>query len=626
MHESKSLESTHVAIRLLGRPGIARGGAPLPPPRGRKTWALLTYLLLSERPPPRTRVASLLFSEADDPLGALRWTLADLRRTLGSPESVQGDPLELLLGAGLSVDVLGAPALDGELLEGMTFPSSPVFDSWLGVMRRSLAGAARALAHDEALARLVAGNLDGATELATDLVARDPLDQSAQELLIRCLARNGRHADANRQLAECEALLVQELGLPAGPELRLAARDPLALPGAAVGSAEAALAQLEAGETALEAGAVEPGIEILRHACAEAAAAGDAALESRALATLGSALVHALRGRDEEGALRLHEALRLADACGERHVAAVACRELGYIDTQAGRNPSAGRWLARATDLCEGNDELCGVLGVRGMALSDRAYYGPALELLHKSVARADRCDRRRQAAWSLSLIGRVHLLRGDRSLATAALDESLALVAAERWTAFRPWPEALRAEVSLMGGLRGEATEATDRTFRLACRLGDPCWEAMSVRLAGLVALDAGDAVAARDHFADAVVRVTRVSDAYAWVHAYVLDRSAALAVQSRASDAHQIVQRLTTLAERCGLREMVVRAHVHRAQRPDRFTRPLTRRCRSLQLVNTNERRLRCRTSTAVSWKASSTRTRRPRSPSESPRRSPQ
>ena len=87
------------------------------------------------------------------------------------------------------------------------------------------------------------------------------------------------------------------------------------------------------------------------------------------------------------------------------------------------------------------------------MALSDRAHYGAALDLLHRSVARADRCGRRRQAAWSLSLIGRIHILRDELALAVPVLDESLALVAAERWSAFRPWPEALRAEVALRHG-----------------------------------------------------------------------------------------------------------------------------------------------------------------------------
>jgi DNA-binding SARP family transcriptional activator len=572
--------ATSITIRLLGKPRVERDGKLVAAPRGRKTWALLAYLLLCERPPPRSRVASLLFGEADDPLGALRWTLADLRRLLGS-DIVGGDPLDLQLPAGISVDVAleSGVARDepfvlpgGELLEGMAFPSSPVFESWLGVMRRYLGGASRALAHDEALARLAAGDVDRAMALATHLVSGDPLDQPGQELFIRCLARSGRSAEAERQLAECEALLRRELGVLPGPELRRAAADSDVARGGAVGDREAALAQLAAGETALEAGTFEPGIEILREACAEAAAAGDPQLQARALAALGSSLVHAVRGRDEEGALRLHEALLLAEACGARATAAMACRELGYIDTQAGRNPSAGRWLARATELAVGSDELCAVLGVRGMALSDRGHYAAALELLHKSVARADRCGRRRQAAWSLSLIGRVHLLRGDLALALPALDESLELIAAERWTAFRPWPEALRAEVSLLAGEPSQAATELDHAFRLACKLGDPCWEAMTARLAALLAASHSDVTAAREHFAYALARVTRVSDAYAWVHAHVLDGLAALEVQAEGRDAAATVDRLSTLAERCGLRELVVRAHVHRARLGDR------------------------------------------------------
>jgi DNA-binding SARP family transcriptional activator len=565
---------------LLGKPSIERDGKVVAAARGRKTWALLAYLLLCERPPPRSRVAALLFPDADDPLGALRWTLADVRRLLGGGDPVGGDPLELRLPPGFSIDIAAVSGLpgggpfalpDGELLEGMTFPSCPAFEAWLGVMRRYLDGAARALAHDEALARLAAGDLDRATMLATRLVSDDPLDQPGQELLIRCFARAGRAADAEQQLFECEALFRRELGTAPGPELARAAREPDVVHGGAAGDRDAASAQLEAGEAALEAGAVEPGVEILRQACAEAAASGDDQLQARALAALGSALVHAVRGRDEEGALRLHEALRLAEMCADDRTAAIACRELGYIDTQAGRNPSAGRWLKRATELAAGSDELCAVLGVRGMALSDRAHYGAALELLNKSVARAERCGRRRQAAWSLGLIARVHVLRGELKLALPALEESLALITAERWAAFRPWSEALRGEVLLLAGDGRRAAEDLDRAFRLACSLGDPCWEAMTCRLAGLLAVERSDLAAAREHFADALARVTRVSDAYTWVHAHVLDSFAALAVATRDPEAAATVDRLAELSERCGLRELIVRAHVHRAHLGD-------------------------------------------------------
>ena len=567
-----------LAIHLLGRPRVDRGGVALVPPRGRKTWALLALLVLGERPPSRERAAALLFPEADDPLAALRWTVADLRRALGGTATLGGDPLRLDLPPGTQVDLTAvvspegaATVPEGELLEGLSFPTSPVFEAWLGVMRRFLAGSARALLHDEAVARLAAGDLDTASRLARRLVTRDALDQPAQELYVRCLARSGRWREAESHVAECEELLWRELGVRAGPELRLAAAEPVPTATSAVGDVEAALAQLAAGRAAVDAGAVDPGLAILRQACAEAAAAGATAVEARALAALGAALVHAVRGRDEEGALRLQEALRLSESAGDRGTAAVASRELGYIDTQAGRSASAGRWLARATQVAEGDEQLCAVLGVRGMARSDAADYGTALALLAESVDRAQRCDRPRQAAWSLSLIGRVHLLRRDLDPAMEALDRSLALVAEQRWTAFRPWPEALRAEVALLAGRVEEAAAPLDRTFRLACRLEDPCWEAMSVRLAALLARHAGSPATARDQLADALTRVTRSSDAYAWVQGLVLDSAAELAVETAAPEAGGFVDRLAALAERCGFRELVVRAHLHRARLGD-------------------------------------------------------
>ncbi len=546
-------------------------------PRGRKAWAVLLYLLLAERPPPRARLASLLFGDADDPLGALRWSLAELRRVFDDPLILRGDPPLLRLSPEATVDVLALVALEGEatsadwegeLLEGMSFPGCPAFETWLTYQRRRLAGVRQALMHEAALERLSSGDAQGATGLAARLVSLDPLELRSQELLIRCLARNGDRAGAERQLAACEELFERELGARPGPELRLAAReggDPIA---DAAGDREAALGQLEAGRAAIDAGAVEPGIDCLRLACSEAAACDDLGLRTRALVALGSALVHAVRGRDEEGAAVLHEALALAGDADERPTAALACRELGYIDVQAGRNASGGRWLAKATELATSDEERCAILGIRGMALSDRAYYPAALELLKRSVELAEGCGQARQTAWSLSLIGRIHLQRGELAAAATTLDRSLELVGTEGWTAFRPWPESLRAEVSLRTGRPDLALERVERAFRLACRLGDPCWEATAARVIGLAHGAQGSERRAHEWLWQARARATRVSDPYEWVHGHVLDAMASLAIDAEDQQAAEIAKALKGLAARAGMRELAVRGHLHEAR----------------------------------------------------------
>jgi DNA-binding SARP family transcriptional activator len=567
-----------LAVRVLGKPAIERDGVPMQAPRGRKAWALLLYLLLSERPPPRARLASLLFAEADDPLGALRWSLGELRRALDDPLILRGDPPTLRLPQGASVDVLSllspeggqvsASVWEGELLEGMSFSGCPAFETWLTHQRRHLSGVCQALMHERALERLASGDAGGASELAARLVSLDPLELRWQELLIRCLARSGDRAGAERQLAACEELFVRELGVAPGPELRLAAQYGEEPAAGALGDRDAALGQLQAGRAAVDGGAVGPGLDCLRLACAEAAACGDAGLQAHSLIALGSALVHAVRGRDGEGAAVLHEALALASATGDHASTSLACRELGYIDVQAGRNASGGRWLAKATGLASSDEERCAILGVRGMALSDRAYYLAALQLLERSVELAEGCGQTRQAAWSLSLIGRIHLLRDDLPAAISALDRSLELVGRERWTAFRPWPESLRAEVSLRTGRPERALEQVQGAFRLACRLGDPCWEAAAARVTGLAHAAEGDARGAREWLAQARSRATRVADPYEWVHGHVLDASASLAIDADDSDPASIVRALSALADRTGMRELAVRADLHQAR----------------------------------------------------------
>src|SRR5882762_7866631 len=94
-----------LAIQLLGPPAIKRDGEPVRTLRGRKAWALLCYLLLAERPPSRRHLAELLFGDAEDPLGALRWTLGELRRALRPEVVLGGHPVLTTYGDDVLIDI-----------------------------------------------------------------------------------------------------------------------------------------------------------------------------------------------------------------------------------------------------------------------------------------------------------------------------------------------------------------------------------------------------------------------------------------------------------------------------------------------------------------------------------------
>ncbi len=552
-------------IRLLGPPVIEKPGRQ---PRGKKAWGLLGYVLLAERPPSRRRLAELFFADAEDPLGALRWTLAELRRAIGVPEVLTGDPVSAGLDA-TTVDVLQLDDLllmsSGELLEGVELESCPEFESWLLVERRRVAGAIEARLRQHAIALLATGQAADAIPFAAKAVAAHPLEQGNHELLVRSLAQSGDEAGALRQITLCEDLFRNELGVEVTESLRGAALIGTQQ-GPPLSSRAAAVSQLQAGRAALVAGAVDAGILCLRQAAASAVRCNDKTLQARALAALGGALVHAIRGHDEEGAIILNEALLVADQAGERATAVLAMRELGFIEVQAGRRGTADEWLGKAQAVAETDDERAAILGVRGMNSSDRSDYALAFEQLHASVELAARCGDRRQQAWSLSLVGRAHLLRSEYSEAGAALAETLDLVRQERWIAFQPWPQALAAELDLYAGKLDTAMDGFEEAWALSCQLGDPCWEGMAGRGLALLNARRGDYSAATKWLDVALTRASTEPDRYQWVHAHVLDAAITAALdRSETERALTLTTRLSALAARCDLRELLVHAQLH-------------------------------------------------------------
>lgn len=572
-----------LAIHLLGpQPRVVKAGHPQPPPRGRKAWALLAYLLTTESAPSREWLAELLFSDADDPLNALSWNLSQLRRLLGPESSLAGEPVVLRLPPGTFVDVhaltagtwrqaIDIPGLGRDLLEGKSFPACAAFEAWLLAGRRHLAGAAEGVLREAARAKLSVGDGARAVELASRLVAANPLDEDAQELLVRAYVASGDRAAAESQRDACVALFRRELGIDPGVSLLHAAdleQERRSIPDRPATRTVTA-ARLEAGLGALDAGAADAAISMLRQAVAAAYEVDDGPLQVRTLVALGSALVHSVRGRDGEGAGILHEALGVADRIGAPELAAQAHRELGYVEMLRGRYDRAQRWLQNATALAvEEPAERAWALAVQGVASTDVGRYEEALSSFQEALRIAHAGQHPQVEAWVLTFTGRLHLLRQDLGLARECLTKGLLAARALRWSAFVPLPEALLADVDLVEGRVDAATSSLEHAHALAVQLGDPCWEGLAARGLGLVAALQGDSATALHLITEARHRCVRLPDAYLWVEGYCLDALCALAVEQQHGEASRWIADLEALATRTGMRELVARAYAYRSR----------------------------------------------------------
>lgn len=569
-----------IVAHLLGPPLLLRDGVVYASPKGRKVWALLAYLALSERRPSRQQLVDLFFPDAEDPGAALRWNLSELRRLLGGSDTVgSGNTVQLrlpegsvidvhVLMAGTSLEAVELPGLGRELLEGVEIEGSPGFAAWLLGERRRLQALGEAVLREAALRALASGRARTAVELATRLVAADPLNEDAHVLLVRAFAGTGDRVAVERQLSASVDLFRRELGVEPGPELVEAAAIDASRPSRAVGVGRAALqALLESGEAAVSAGAIEGGVENLRNAVAGGRESGDIGFEAAALLALGSALVHATRGKDEEGAAALHRSIAAAESTGQRGLAASAHRELGYVEVLRGDYLRARTLLRGAEELADGSPiELAKIRAVTGTCLADVGAHEQAAAAYEGSARLSESVGLLKQQAWSLAFRGRTYLLRHELDNAEETLEQARELTRSERWTLFLAFPEALLAEVWVRRGDLDRATEAFEHAYALGCQVDDACWEAYGVRGFGLVKAARGDLAGAVETMVDALTRCARQRDTHLWLRAYVLDALCAVAVAAKHPTAARWVTDLASLTGRSGMRELSVRAYLYR------------------------------------------------------------
>ena len=328
-------------------------------------------------------------------------------------------------------------------------------------------------------------------------------------------------------------------------------------------------AQVEAGEAALGAGAVDAGLHHLRGAVAAARSVEDRELLSRTLVTLGGALVHTARGRDEEGAAALHEGTTLAEQVGRLDLAATGWREISWVQFLRAQYERAETSLTTTVELADGDDEeLAWVDLIRGACRHDVGDHAAAGDLLRSAVTRARRLGSGQPLGQALTFLGRFHLLRGEIEDAVHVLDQALHEVEARGMTAFVPWPESFRGELDLALDDVAAAEARFEHAYALGCQVGDACWESIALRGLGLAAAKQGDIPRALELLIDAPKLCRRLPDTYLWIEAYGLDALCAVGVEHRAAAAGQWIDELEAITARRGIRELLLRATVYRAR----------------------------------------------------------
>ncbi len=561
-------------IRLLGSPGAHRGVDRVDV-RGHKPWLLLSLLLLIDHPLSRERLQRLLFVDAADPAAALRWNLSQLR-PLGI--QVDGDPVRAAVPGDVAVDVLllrgraddaaELAGLDDELLAGVRTERGTELSVWLDEERRHLSRLVLDVRQEAALALLGRGETERALQLARQVAEAAPLDENAAALLVRCLRAAGRVSDARSAAQDAAARLRQELGVEPTDALWSAVAAPLGGDRQITGP-RAVVAQIEAGESAVNAGAIDTGLRSLQGAVVAARALRDSSLLARALVSLGSSLIHGVRGVDQEGLAMLHESVPLTREVGDAPLAVVARREIGYVDFLRGRYDRATHWFGEAREAADDGTAGLGWVDLYDGASADDVGDDPRAERLLSGALEHARTERDlRLEAFTLTMQGRHHLLRDRLQEAGRHLQEALGVVRSLDWTAFRPFPESLLAESVRRTGDLSRGRDLAEHAYVMADQVGDPCWESLALRTLGLLSVDRGDLGQGVATLEQAPVRCRRLPDTYRWIEMW--GYAALFDVGERhgldATDTWRA--QLQTEATAMGMRPLVERARVAAAE----------------------------------------------------------
>src|SRR3989441_11289137 len=470
-------------VRLLGRPGLEHDGESRRL-EGHKPWALLTYLLLEPRAPTRRELADLLWSETDDPLGALRWSLSQVRKAINPPAEIgerdgriKIDAEVLVVDAGelvrgewneTSIDDLAR----GELLEGMSFGEAPSFDTWLQVQRARVAtSAADALRWAATL--LSHREPDRALALAERALRNDPFDDVLHELIVEIHTARGDRERARTYVAGLARRYRDELAIeppasisrPLDRPARTAAEPLLRLDVQARALLDIAKVRFWAGDSASAR-------DIALRAARQAGESGDRALEARALILGSTTYTGGGLGTAREWASHLQRALRLANELGDRATVAQIETERGRISAIQGRYGAAEGSCRRARGPAQNVGETREAGWARAMVAlchADRCEYAAAEEDLRAALPALG------WAPHAMGVLARVLVRAGNVEEGKAFADAAVARAEREGLLPTLPWALVQAGDARLAEGDLDGASERVARALTIAQETHNP-------------------------------------------------------------------------------------------------------------------------------------------------------
>ncbi len=229
-------------ITLLGEIVILLDGEPGTRIRGQKEIALLAFLAHTGKTYGREALADLLWEarSTKQSLSNLRTALARLRKHVGDQliitrnnvslssavhdqtDSVRMQTMLAGVGrersqSGINILAQGLALYAGEFMAGFSLTQASRFNDWLAVEQEHLRQIAMNGYRQLAGWQEEQGAFNAGVITAQQWVAWDPLDETAQQMLMRLLAYDGRGSEALRVYEQCRDLLQVELAVHPAP-------------------------------------------------------------------------------------------------------------------------------------------------------------------------------------------------------------------------------------------------------------------------------------------------------------------------------------------------------------------------------------------------------------------------